>query len=201
MQQGYTIQTGAMPITTRASAALASAITEGDECSVASMLANGVDIEALLSCPDGPDGMPVSPLMLAAMHGRANVVTMLLRADAECDRLFGSSQVTALQMCVSCGDADTAKVLIDAGAHLGRADALGRSPLYMSCLMSHPDCTELLLASRAEIEQRINRGKKVKYDLMEGMGAPALQWAEREQAWIAARSKDPLAPPHPNCPQ
>ena len=34
-----------------------------------------------------------------------------------------------------------------------------------------------------EIEQRIDRGKKVpgkkvfKYDLMEGMGAPALQWA------------------------
>ena len=28
-----------------------------------------------------------------------------------------------------------------------------------------------------EIKQRIDRGKKVKYDLMEGMGAPAPQWA------------------------
>ena len=43
-----------------------------------------------------------------------------------------------------------------------------------------------------EIEQRIDRGKKVpgkkvfKYDLMEGMGAPALQWARDSAAASAA---------------
>ena len=43
-----------------------------------------------------------------------------------------------------------------------------------------------------EIEQRINRGKKVKYDLMEGMGAPALQWARDSAAASAAAAEQAI---------
>ena len=44
-------------------------------------------------------------------------------------------------------------MLISHGADLAQSDAHGRSPLYMSCLMNHPECTELLLEAGADLEQ------------------------------------------------
>ena len=69
-------------------------------------------------------------------------------------------------MCVSCGWEGTAKRLIDAGADIHLADDCGRSPLLMSCLMCHPECTELLLEAGADTEQAmtsINSGATALY--------------------------------------
>ena len=153
-----------MPSTRETEAALGRAIEDFDEALVANLLAKGVDIEAagLLD----HEGTLVSPLMLAARCESTGCAALLLRAGAARDRTFGSSQDTPLLVSASRGDADTAKVLIDAGADLNKADAEGRSPIYMSCLMSHPGCTALLVNSSADIEQpktSINSGATALY--------------------------------------
>ena len=140
-----------MPSTRESFAALGRAIAEGDEDAVAALLAKGIDIEYPgLVCPDEKF---VSPLMFAARHEQAGCASLLLRAGAEPDRAFGSSADTALLMAVGKGDADTATRLLDAGADIEKGDAHGRSPLYVSCMMSHPSCTELLVNARADVEQ------------------------------------------------
>lgn len=119
---------------------------------VATLLAKGrVNVEAFNL--NSPDGIPVSPLMFAAIHEYTSIVVLLLRANANPDRFFGPSEDTPLLLSVTRGDAPTAKVLIDAGADLGRADVHGRSPLFLSCLMNHPECTEMLLDAGADVEQ------------------------------------------------
>ena len=151
-------------------AALGAAIQEGDEALVASLLAKGVDIEASgLVSPQ--DGTLVSPLMFAAFNNRKSCAALLLRAGAKQDRTFGTSQITPLLVCVSRGNVETAKVLIDAGADLGQADAHGRSPLFISCLMNHPGCSALLLDAGADVEQAmtsINPGATALYGAVQG---------------------------------
>ena len=153
-----------MPSTREGEAALGRAIQQGDEDSVAALLAKGVDIERESHlCPAG---MPVSPLMLAVKHEQAGCASLLLRAGAQRDRCFGPNKDTPLLISVSRGDVDTAKVLVEAGADLGQADAQGRSPLYMSCLMSYPSCTALLVYNDADLEQAttsINPGATALY--------------------------------------
>ena len=141
-----------MPSTRASEAALGRAIQAGDDALVATLLTKGVDIEASVKCLDGTS---VSPLMLAACCGHTFCAALLLRAGAKPDRRFGEFKETALITCASNGDKETALALIDAGASLRQVDTLGRSPLFMSCLMSQPSCTELLLEADADVEQEM----------------------------------------------
>ena len=131
-------------------AAFGHAIQEGDEDEVEALL----DSFDLLEVDIEDDaGVSVSPLMFAAKHESAGCAKVLLRAGAQWNRTFGPSMDTPLLESVSRGDADTVKVLIDAGADLGQADASGRSPLYMSCMMSQPHVTAILVEAGAALEQ------------------------------------------------
>ena len=141
-----------MPSTTRSLAALGRAIEEGNEKELDSLLSANPDLleDDGLLCPSG---ISISPLMFAARYEQAGCARLLLKAGAQIDRSFGPDGDTPLIVSVSHGDVATAKVLIDAGADIGRADAHGRSPLYMSCFMSHPCCTALLVDANADLEQ------------------------------------------------
>jgi Ankyrin repeats (3 copies) len=117
----------------------AKAAAVGDVASVAQALRGGVDVNArdyqgdlvLASAPDartaealiaaganvnagGHDGL--TPLMLAASNGRAEVVRVLIRHGAEVNAFNDAERGTALSLAVRNGHDDVARILREAGA-------------------------------------------------------------------------------------
>merc|ERR1719311_1889246 len=62
-----------------------------------------------------------------------------------------------LQMCVN-GDVVAARLLLDYGAEVDRADKDGRTPLYIACQQGHVDAARLLLDKGAEVDRAEKRG-------------------------------------------
>ena len=91
------------------------------------------------------------PLMCAAVEGRTDVVSFLLQNGANVDATDQYGH-TALSWAVTKGDFDgTAKVLIDAGADINKANKLGFTPLMCAALTDHPRCFALLLDHGADV--------------------------------------------------
>jgi ankyrin repeat protein len=123
---------------------LADATKAGDVASMSRIIRRGgAQIDALTTVR-GYD-VPISPLMLAVMQGNAQCMDLLIGAGADVNQRCGCHDETALHVCCAQGKAELARLLINAGADLGPADALGRSPLLMSCLCDAPACAELMI--------------------------------------------------------
>ena len=134
---------------------LASACERGDTDEVARLLGEGVPANAVNV--QLPDGTRVTPLLVAIMNNHAACAQLLISAHAALNAACGPDSESALHVCCARGHADGARVLIEAGAELGPADALGRSPLFMSCLSGKPDLTALLLKAGADYEQPMTK--------------------------------------------
>ena len=135
---------------------LADATKAGDVASMSRIIRRGgAQIDALTTVR-GYD-IPISPLMLAVMQGNAQCMDLLIGAGADVNQRCGCHDETALHVCCAQGKAELARLLINAGADLGPADALGRSPLLMSCLCDAPACAELMIGAGADLEQAMTR--------------------------------------------
>lgn len=135
---------------------LIEACREGDAASVRRILRRGgsqLDIVTSSSTTSSDVSVSATPLMMSIIQDHEECVRLLLAAHANPSVACGKHEETALHVCCARGKIDYARLLIDAGADIGASDVLGRSPLLMSCLCDHPECTELMIKARAEIEQ------------------------------------------------
>ena len=57
-----------------------------------------------------------------------------------------------LQMCVN-GDVDAARLVLDNGAEVNRAEEDGRTPLWQACYEGQVDAARLLLERGAEVDR------------------------------------------------
>lgn len=87
-----------------------SAAITGNHADIASLLAEGAEINQR-------DQYGQTALMLAARHGRAEVVRLLLEYDADLD-VIAKHGLSALMLAVVNRHLDVAKQLIDAGANI-----------------------------------------------------------------------------------
>ena len=140
------------------------------------LLGAGADVNAVARV-----GQSATPLIAAAFHGNTELIKLLLsrRPDVKvksADRagnvkngpvLFGS--VTALHMAVSSGNAEAARLLLDAGSDIDAPDVRGMTPLVWSVATDRPnaDLVKLLVTRHATPTIRTTAGED------------ALDWARK----------------------
>lgn len=92
-------------------------------------------------------GTGVCALHLAAKHGNAEVVQLLLERGAEIEKKTASGQYTALYLAVMRSRLAAAKRLVAAGADVQTRDCAGRTALHC---VTNPDIAALLLDHGAD---------------------------------------------------
>lgn len=117
-----------------------------------------------------------TPLILAAYHGHADAVRLILhQPDAGLNQL-NQMGFTALTGASFKGDLAIMRLLIDAGADVNATGSSGKTPLMFAALTNREAAAELLLASGADPAAKATDGSTAA-SLAAGQGSPAL--AER----------------------
>lgn len=151
------------------------AAADGDAAAVARLIARGVDLEATIKGgPIATEGM--TPLLLAAYKGNAEVVRALIDADARLEARTADGR-TPLIYAAGWGSAETVAALIEAGARVdARADA-GMTAL-MFAAAPRPDVA--VLSALIDAGADVNARNKWRQDpLMIAARAGALDKVER----------------------
>jgi ankyrin repeat protein len=89
---------------------------------------------------------------------RADVAELLSRGASAESRLKGSGWTPLISACAS-ASAETARVLLDAGADPSAAAEDGRTPLHFSAQLDDVELIRMLLARGADPERRDRRGE------------------------------------------
>lgn len=93
-----------------------------------------------------------SPLTIAAVEGRPQMVRQLLDAGAKCE---GASDLTPLMAAAFRGDKKTVNMLLKAKADVNRVSATNKkTPLMYAASKGHAEIVELLIAAGADINHR-----------------------------------------------
>ena len=121
--------------------ALFHACAAGDAAAVSRLLPAG-GTPRNLSGPrfQTPDGPNTTPLMVAALNGRTEIVRMLLALAPNTAVDHADARgFTALLMVTLYHHADILRLLVDHGANLNFAGPRGDTPLRLSVQQIHPD--------------------------------------------------------------
>eukprot|EP00020_Sapocribrum_chincoteaguense_P004444 CAMPEP_0170745452 /NCGR_PEP_ID=MMETSP0437-20130122/8300_1 /TAXON_ID=0 /ORGANISM="Sexangularia sp." /LENGTH=228 /DNA_ID=CAMNT_0011084171 /DNA_START=149 /DNA_END=835 /DNA_ORIENTATION=- len=119
--------------------------------------------EAVAATPSGPNqvvgGLPL--LCLAARHGKAPIVELLLQLGA--DPSAGTSfRETSLHLAAEHGHVDACRVLLrHPQCDLNAQDAIGRTPLFLAAFRGHLPVCELLLDAHADWRVQDGEGRTV----------------------------------------
>lgn len=178
---------------------LAAAVLAGDAAETERLLREGL-------APDTPGGDRRTALDHASLAGDPGIVGALLRAGADPGQLIGEygGDQTPLTMAVGWGRADTARLLLAAGAPTGPQTRFGWLPLVHAATCTHGDpltLIDLLLEHGADIEARqrdltaleyaagMPRADVVHHLLARG-ATPTLLARDRAVRWGARRNPD-----------
>ena len=126
---------------------------------LASMAGAGfqTEVEKILKRPQDPDLLAsdgTTALYQASLHGRADVVRLLLEAgaDKELGRKDAESARTPLRVACERGHTEVLRLLLQARANWNATDEHGRSPLWVACRECHTEAACLLLEARADTQ-------------------------------------------------
>ena len=126
--------------------AMAKAAREGHQGIVERLLAARLDVDLEV------DGY--TPLQVACMHGRKDMVEYLLTAGADVNKATNPSrQGTPLFLASLFGHREVVELLLGAGAEVDKTDENGESPLYASSMRGNWDVVKLLLDTGAEVDK------------------------------------------------
>ena len=133
----------------------------GDVDAVRALLATGVS-------PNGFDENGQTPLLIASLEGRVEVIRALLRAGADANLGDESEFRTPLMHAAIAGHADIAKLLLDFGADPNATDDYGDTALHRAVGRRNLEIMILLLAHGANPELRDELGRTCREIAEEG---------------------------------
>lgn len=113
-----------------------------------------------------PDANGLTPLHVAALGGRSDIVHLLLRYKADPNQK-NSSGMTPLHAAAMAGHVETARLLLLHGARPNDQDQRGNTPLYCAAWDGNEDMVDLLLEHGADLHIRTEMGESV-MDLASG---------------------------------
>jgi ankyrin repeat protein len=146
---------------------LEASIRAGDLATATGLLRTGVDPNR-----PGPEGL--TPLMIAAGLGQAQMVELLLTAGADVLAVEPRMGATALHKAAQSGNADVAGLLLDHGAFIDQqSPILGNTPLMDAVLHKHEEAVRLLLRRGARTTVR-NHWQQTALELADYDGLDAI---------------------------
>ena len=99
-----------------------------------------------------------TPIMSACSAGNAEVVRLLIDAQALVDEEEENSQVTPLHLAASKAHLDVVRELLQAGARAQMVDGLGQLPLHRAAAAGHPAIVRLLLGEGSKVNAADKEG-------------------------------------------
>lgn len=127
---------------------LQQAIETSDVDAVRFLTERGVDVN---ECGKGT----LPPLHMAAQHGNAEIVRLLLRSGAEVDKDCGFEDgMTPLREAVKWGHLDVCKVLIQYGADPLQVDLDGNTLAHTAVMGDNPELLDYLKTQGVDLEQK-----------------------------------------------
>ena len=105
-----------------------------------------------------------APLHASITHGNVECATMLIKNNADVDRMGKYNMTTPLQCACYFQHVDIAKLLLKHGADVNLEDDENATPLINAVCNGSPACVRLMLSARADVTVVHN-------------GRTALQWA------------------------
>ncbi len=137
------------------------------------------------------DALGTTPIMLAAIFGRGDLIRMLIETSREALKpvnIDKHSHVTALALASACvvrhfQQGGAAAALLDLGADKDSADANGVTPLMLAVMTNNLPAAEALLRDGADVKAMDNAGNSVltyaatKFDV-DAVMMPVLNYAQ-----------------------
>ncbi|CAL4122382.1 unnamed protein product [Meganyctiphanes norvegica] len=153
-------------------AALVSAVTAGDQASLARLLAANVDASVVL--PKYPLDTPsylcdVNLICIAAMEGQAEVIASLQEAGAYVNHRTGLGY-NAIHIAAQHGHQQALHELVTLGVDVDTSSTYGWTALHYAASHGHPHCVEQLL----ELDAKLDAWTRTKW-------TPLMCAAERDQ--------------------
>ncbi|MEJ1289013.1 ankyrin repeat domain 27 (VPS9 domain) [Cricetulus griseus] len=111
-----------------------------------------------------------SPLHMAALHGRTDLVSLLLKHGAY-SGARNTSQAVPLHLACQQGHFQVVKCLLDSNAKPDKKDLGGNTPLIYACSGGHHEVAALLLQHGASINASNNRGNTALHEAVMGRHA------------------------------
>lgn len=108
-----------------------------------------------------------SPLHMAALHGRTDLVPLLLKHGAY-SGARNTSQAVPLHLACQQGHFQVAKCLLDSNAKPNKRDLSGNTPLICACSAGHHEVAALLLQHGAAINACNNKGNTALHEAVMG---------------------------------
>uniref|UniRef100_A0A8C6MY27 Ankyrin repeat domain-containing protein 27 n=1 Tax=Mus spicilegus TaxID=10103 RepID=A0A8C6MY27_MUSSI len=108
-----------------------------------------------------------SPLHMAALHGRTDLVPLLLKHGAY-SGARNTSQAVPLHLACQQGHFQVAKCLLDSNAKPNKKDLSGNTPLICACSAGHHEVAALLLQHGASINACNNKGNTALHEAVMG---------------------------------
>jgi hypothetical protein len=136
---------------------LTQAIARGDLAGIAAMLAEDLPLEAR-------DALGRTPLATAAIHGRLDVVDILLARGASLETRSADRDMTPLLTALDADQEEIALALLERGARRDVVDSNGESPLMWAAFNGLEDVVTHLLAEQVDVDHQNHQGATALYD-------------------------------------
>ena len=126
------------------------AVKAGDLDKVKELLSVDPILLNALGDLEGEEG--VTPFVMAAFHGKKDIVEFLLTKGANVNSEIGKAKVTALHACAYKNKLETAKILLLAGAKIDFVNVDNHTPLFIAAEEGNYEVAELLIEADANLD-------------------------------------------------
>ncbi|XP_068938894.1 ankyrin repeat domain-containing protein 27 [Petaurus breviceps papuanus] len=134
-----------------------------------------------------------TPLHVAVLHGRSDLVSLLLKHGANVDAK-NVNRAVPLHFACQKGHFQVVKSLMDFSAKQNKKDSSGNTPLIYACLNGHHETAALLLEHGASLNVSNNRGNTALHEAVIGNHAILVELLLLHGASVHVRNKRQCTP-------